>query len=231
MRNPRREKSGQAIIFLMVVMVIGILAVVWSYDLHRVVNAKLRMRNAGDAAALSAARWQGYTLNMIGDLNLIQAAIIAEYVAEAAEDGEELIDTPSEAYELHELRARLDFVGPLAAFAVAQQAAFNNGAMPDPALAESLLRMAADYRDEISWNPYDNARDEYADLLENIAVRGVAVSSYGLQLPQHPLVQEPFYGAIAQALAEWWCPMHRYRYQLESYEGYESWSKLDMEEL
>ena len=225
MMHSRQAKSGQAIIFLMVVMVIGILAVVWSFDLHRVVNAKLRMRNAGDSAALSAARWQGYTLNMIGDLNLIEAALIAA----TEEDGE--FETPPEAYEVHELRARLDYVGPLAAFAIAQQAAFNNGALPNPALAENLLRMAADYRDEIGWNPYPNAREEYADLLENLAVRGVAVSSYGLQLPRHPLVQEQFYGAIAQALAEWWCPMYRYRYQLENYDGYEGWSKLNLEEL
>ena len=221
-RNQR--KSGQAIIFLMVVMVVGILAVVWSYDLHRVVQAKLRMRNAGDAAALAAARWQGYTLNMIGDLNLIQAALIASNVDTNGE-----VATPPEAYEIHELRARIDFVGPLAAFAVAQQTAFNNGALPDPALATNLLMMAEDFRDEIGWNPYDNARDEYADLLENMAVRGVAVGSYGLNLPRHPLVQEQFYGAIAQALANWWCDMYPYRYELENYEDFDSWAKLDTE--
>jgi len=239
MPHPHPRKSGQAIIFLMVVMVIGLLVVVWNFDLHRVISAKLRMRNAGDSAAMAAARWQGHTLNMIGDLNLIQAAIISEaydrYLG-VVKNGIPLFEEylEDEGYlgdceELHELRARLEFVGPLAAFAVAQQTAFNNGALPDPMLASNLVELAEDIRYEVGRNPYDNAKKEYADLLEDLAVRGVAVSSYALQLPGHALAQETFYAAIAQALAGWWCPMHDYRYQLENYEGYESWGKLDTE--
>lgn len=222
MQGNRQHKSGQAIIFLMVVMVIGILAVVWSYDLHRVVNAKLRMRNAGDAAALAAARWQGHALNMIGDLNLIQAAMIASDPTGGGADP-----------MLHELRARLDYIGPLAAFAVAQQAAFNNGALPDPDLASNLLEMAEVYRDEVGWEPYPDAREEYADLLENIAVRGAAVSSYQVSFRprNHPLVQELFYWSIAEAIQGRWCPMkkNRFAYHLEHYVDFESWPELNSE--
>ncbi|VGO17100.1 hypothetical protein PDESU_05695 [Pontiella desulfatans] len=245
MPTPPPRKSGQAIIFLMVVLVIGILAVVWNFDLHRVVSAKLRMRNAGDAAAMAGARWQGHTLNMIGDLNLIQVAILSEayalydqeYQAWLAAGGDESDEPepvfedyydPAEMETLHELRLRLELVGPLGAFAVAQQTAFNNGAMHDPALADNLLMLASDLREEIAETPYDNAWEEYADLLEDLAVRGVCVGSYALMLPQrpHPLLSEGFYGAIAQALADWWCPMYSYRYYLENYEDFESWPKF-----
>ena len=247
MPTPPPRKSGQAIIFLMVVMVIGILAVVWNFDLHRVVSAKLRMRNAGDAAALAAARWQGHALNMIGDLNLIQAALISQAYADYLEALQEWIDNgginsgePEPEYEdfldyaeyeaLHELRLRLEFVGPMAAFAVAQQTAFNNGALPDPALASNLVELAEDLRYKIDEQPYDNAFKDYADLLGNLAVRGVAASSYGIdRLGDHPLVQETFYAAISEAVAGWWCPMHNHRHLLKNYEGFDSWGKLDTE--
>ncbi|MEE9367903.1 MAG: hypothetical protein V3V05_03460 [Pontiella sp.] len=246
MPNPHPRKSGQAIIFLMVVMVIGLLAVVWNFDLHRVISAKLRMRNAGDSAAMAAARWQGHSLNMIGDLNLIQAAILSlayeEYqdaLSEWEDAGGEASGEPEPEFEdyydlaemeaLHELRLRIEFVGPLAGFAVAQQTAFNNGALPDPRLAANLVDFAADLRDEVARQPYDNAFDEYADLLDMLVFRGVAVSSYSLRLRNHPLTNEEFYGAIAQALADWWCPMYAYRDEMENYEDFESWTKLDTE--
>jgi hypothetical protein len=189
------------------------------------------MRNAGDAAALAAARWQGHTLNMIGDLNLIQAAIMSNSYDEDPATGAIEFFMPDEAYELHELRQRLEFVGPLAAFAVAQQTAFNNGALPDPALTSNLLFFAEDLRDEIGREPYAEAFDEYANVIEDLAMRGVAASSYGIaNLPRnHPLVEEAFYAAIAEALVGWWCPMRAYEYELEDYEDFESWGNLNVE--
>ncbi len=220
-----RRRSGQALIFLMVVVLIGLLVVIWNFDLHRVITAKIRVRNATDAAALAAARWQGITLNMIGDLNLIQAAILSV----AFENNEDLLqfEVPSEINELHELRARLAFIGPLAAYSIAQQTAFENGAFHDPVLAADVRFLAEEIRNKVGYQPYDNAFADYADLLEILADNGVAVGAFTPRIPVHPLTQEKFYGAIAQALAGWWCPMHAYEYELENYEGIDSWTKLD----
>lgn len=240
------RKSGQAMIFLMVVVVVGLLIVVFNFDLHRVINAKIRVRNAADSAALAAARWQGHTLNMIGDLNLVQAAIISvayeEYLEAYREwvaNGGVLSGEPEpvlsdfldfeECRILHELRARLEFIGPLTAFSVAQQTAFNNGAIHDPELALHLSEQAEYIRYQVEAPPYDNAFKEYADLLDVIVENGVAVGAYSLPLPDHPLVQEKFYSAIAMALNGWWCPFNRYRYHLENYQGFDSWGKLDTE--
>ena len=220
----------------MVVMVVGLLVVVWNFDLLRVISAKIRVRNAADSAALAAARWQGRTLNMVGDLNLIQAALISVAYADWLDlpkkgrpNFEDYLDAEgyvAEYVDLHELRARLAFVGPLAAFAVAQQAAFNNGAFHDPELAENLALLAEDIRYRVEGSPYDNAFKDYADLLDQLVESGVAVGSYSLSLPNHPLVKEEFYGAIAQATAGWWCGFRDYRALLGDYDGFESWSKL-----
>lgn len=230
---PQRSnrKSGQAIIFLMVIVLIGLLVVIWNFDLHRVVTAKIRVRNATDSAALAAARWQGITLNMIGDLNLIQAALLSD--AYGQDPGAVPFQVPAEIIELHELRQRLEVFGPLAAYSIAQQTAFENGAFHDPALAADVRFLAEKIRNKdvvqgnASDNLPDNALSDYAELLELLAENGVAAGSYTPAIPDHPLTQERFYGAIAQALAGWWCPMHDYEYELENYEGFDSWADLD----
>ena len=226
MRSRDHSKSGQAIIFLMVVVVIGLFVVIWNYDLHRVITAKISTRNAGDAAALAGARWQGITLNMIGDLNLIQAAVLAQ--ANLDQRFRSPFEIPEEIVDLHEMRQRLAFIGPLAAFELAQQAAFQNGAVRDPRVEANLVWLASEFR-EFQGGPYDGAYDDYADLLESIAAKGAAVSSYSYSLPDHPLTQERFYSAIAQAVAGWWCPMEEFDYELEHYVTYEDWSSLRLE--
>lgn len=208
----------------MVVVVIGVLVVVWNFDLHRVITAKVRVRNAADAAAMAGARWQGITLNMIGDLNLIQVAILTE--AYANDTNRKEFEVPGEASELHDLRTRLEFFGPLAAFAIAQQAAFNNGVLRNRALEQDLFFMAESIRVHPGDIPFPR---EYADLLEYLASQGAAVSAYSLRIPNHPLTDERFYAAIVQAMQGWWCAMYDYRYQLEHYESFEDWSKLDTE--
>lgn len=236
------SKSGQAIIFLMVVLLVGLLVVIWNFDLHRVISTKLRMRDAADSAALAAARWQGKTLNMIGDLNLVQVALAsdayAEYLAalqavdpddpdESDPDFLDYLDLTT-CEELHDLRKRLEFLGPVAAFAIAQQTALNNGAHPDPELASNLVAIADQIRFDIDNPPFNNAFKEYADLLDRIVENGAVVSSYFVKNQNHPLMQEEFYFAVAQAVGGWWCPFRDYRYELESYDGFESWGDLDV---
>jgi hypothetical protein len=227
MNMRHHHKSGQAIIFLMVVIVIGLFVVVWNFDLHRIITAKIRIRNAADAAAMAGARWQGVTLNMIGDLNLIQAAILAEEAEN--QDGAAEFIVPPEVDTLHELRNRLSFLGPLAAYSISQQAAFDNGIFRDPEIETDLRWMAEEIRTQVGQPPYDNAYYDYADLLDSLADLGAAVGSYTANFPNHPLTQERFYSGIAQAMGGLWSALDAYRYQLENYEDFQSWSKLDTE--
>ena len=67
------------------------------------------MRDAGEAA-LAAARWQGATLNLVGELNLMHA------LALSAQDS-------AAVGAITNLQARLCFTGPLTALIAAQVAA------------------------------------------------------------------------------------------------------------
>ena len=69
-RRKNHNRAGQAIIFLMMVLVILFFVVLWNFDLHKYLHVKTVSQNGGDAAALAAGRWQGITLNLIGDLNI-----------------------------------------------------------------------------------------------------------------------------------------------------------------
>ena len=227
MQTNQHPKSGQAIIFLLVVVVIGLFLVIWNFDLHRVVTAKVQTRNAVDAAAMTGARWQGITINMIGELNLIQAAILSTEFENQL--GEPEFVVPEEVTELHGLRKRLNYIGPLAAFALAQQAAFDNGAVRDPVLESDLFQLAEELKksENQGTQPYDNAAEDYAALLEVIIEQGVAAGSYVANFPDNPLTDEAFYAGIAQALGGGWCGLEPYDYWLGNYEDYESWPSLD----
>ncbi|VGO21500.1 hypothetical protein [Pontiella sulfatireligans] len=217
--TPPSSKSGQAIIFLVMVVVIGLFVVVWNFDLHRVISTKLQIRNMGDSAALSAARWQGHTLNMIGELNLIQAAIMTANVYSPDDP------IPADVPAIHELRQRLALIGPLSAFTAAQQAAFNNGAFHDPELKQDIEFMAAEVKEQLDSGvpePYDGAFEEYAAML-GVVAQTAAVGSYTLDLGGHPLESLRFYAAIAQAAAGWWCLMDDFSDVLGYYNGYTSW--------
>ena len=66
--NGRRD--GQMAIFL--VLILAGLALLFSLniDIFTSSRSKIRLQNAADASALALARWQGLSLNMIGDLNI-----------------------------------------------------------------------------------------------------------------------------------------------------------------
>ena len=61
-------RSGQVLPLVFVAALALLFAALWLADIHRVVLAKDEAQNAGDAAALVAARWLGDTLNLEGDL-------------------------------------------------------------------------------------------------------------------------------------------------------------------
>jgi len=229
----RREKSGQAIIFLMMVMVIGLLVVLWNYDLHNIVSTKIRVGNAGDAAALAAARWQGITLNMVGELNLVQAALLCE-------DGDVEKNLQS-VYEVSELRDRLALNGPLMGYVAAQSAAFmnlnaNDVRNIDNDFAEMLAKRAELFMNSpgaflgVVEPPYDGAWIEYGNLLSAIASSEMVVECgnpkwFLFYNGSHILLNAQFYNAIA---SRYWCwfELNGKRHLLTDYTGFNYWDPL-----
>ncbi|MBP5319637.1 MAG: hypothetical protein J6334_01520 [Kiritimatiellae bacterium] len=220
-----RRRSGQAVIFILLTLVILIFFLLFIVDLHRIIQRKDQAQNAGDAAALAAARWQGATLNLIGELNLIHA------LALTAPD-------PAAVHAVTSMQARLCFTGPLAGLLAAQIAAKNNRIYVSDSMTSLLEEHAATVRNEYArryedgdmtfQEPWPGAWPEYADLLQQIADEGISAGPDNMRLFQfdddHILLRKDFYQAVNGYS---WCWFYWNAYGLlKSYSSYHDWPPL-----
>ena len=74
--TPPKQKCGQVAIFLVLILAGLALLFALNVDVFTSARAKTRLQNSADASALAVARWQGITLNLIGDLNMEHLAAI-----------------------------------------------------------------------------------------------------------------------------------------------------------
>ena len=214
-------------IFAILALVILVFVALWNFDLHKIIAVKAISQNAGDSAALAAARWQGQTLNLIGDLNILQAAALMR--------GE-----PNSAASIAELQARLCYVGPLIGFMAAQQAAKNNGIYVNPDFTDRIRDHALTVRtfyplatgpsgQPLFPEPFPNAWSEYAGMIDAIADNGVAAAPDNARFytdynGAHILLDPDFYDAIA---GQSWCWFYlNHRDLLNSYASYADWPPL-----
>lgn len=215
--------GGQVMIFLLMVLLVLSFALIWNFDLHNVIHLKMRSQNAADAAALAAARWQGITLNLIGDLNIMQAVALSDTNSETAAET---------AAQIAETQARLSFAGPIIGLLASQQAAKNNGIYVNQSFSERLSAHAnavlSDYP-AVFLEPYENCWEEYGDMLSDIAAAGIAAAPdnsafYTDYSAGHFLLTMDFYDAVA---GREWCWFFRHALTLlETYVDYQSWPDL-----
>ncbi len=182
------------------ILVILTFMALWNFDLHKLLYVKSVTQNGGDAAALMGARWQGISLNVVGDLNLMQAIALTT--------GDD--DTVA---AISNIQARLLFVGPMVAFQATQQAAKNNGIFVNDEFSSFVREHAHIVRTEYTAisdvtgemfypEPYEGAWLEYADMLDLVANDGVAAGPDNMQLYSDPtgghvLYDIGFYEAVA----------------------------------
>lgn len=198
----RSRRSGQTILFLLLALTVLVFIFFWNVDLHRIISAKSLSQNAGDAAALAAARWQGATLNLVGELNLMHALALSA-------------DDTAAVDAITNMQARLCFTGPLTALIAAQVAAKNNRIYVDPDFTQLLQEHAADvatYDTEIAGQllfpePYPGAWRSYAGMLAAIAADGLAAAPDNARFYTDPdddhILRDPaFYDAVA---GRSWC--------------------------
>lgn len=176
-------------IFFIMVLVILVFVVLWNYDLHKILYVKSIAQNGGDSAALAAARWQGISLNIVGDLNIMHALAIRPDGTDADVAG-----------SISNVQARLCFVGPMIAFMAAQQAAKNNHVFQNDDYSRYTLEIAGDVQLDAP-EPYPGCWPEYADMLSFIAAEGVAAGAdnihrYSDRPGAHILLRSDFYDAI-----------------------------------
>lgn len=244
--SSKTRKSGQAIIFLIMVLFIGTIVVLWNFDLHNIVSTKIRIDNAGDAAALSAARWQGITLNMIGELNLVQAAYICDELAAMdptsptyEDDKDELRDDIE--LNIAPLKRRIALIGPLMGMVAAQSGSLMNLTPKDELLVEEatsrfLAKRAADFEDSGGYYmdrveaPYTGAWEEYGAILSSIA-KGTMIAESGnteyflFYNGSHLLLDPDFYESVKGLRVCYFARGRRYNV-ISSYTDYTSWGPL-----
>ena len=218
-------KRGQVALYLLMVLVGIFIIALLNVDTFDFVRGKNRAQNAGDAAALAAARKQGRLLNEIGKLN------VAHILAAVENDVEECESIVTD-------QRRLALLGPVEALRLANRAAKKNGMKVRDEFAEILREHVKSIRlvymggtneeGEPYPESYPGAWGEYAAAIEDVIGDGLAcgpdnVEFYGAQCG-HYLLMKDFYHAIA---AENWCWFHwNAEGLLDSYDSYRDWTPL-----
>ncbi len=217
-------RSGQAMIFLVMILIIMVFIVLWNFDLHKVLYTKSLSQNAGDAGALAASRWQAVSLNLVGDLNILQAVAAMESMSGRGD--------PDAQETISDLQARICYAGPMAGMMAAQQAAKNNRIHNNDEFTAYLRAHAAAIRGaypQFITEPYPGCLQDYAGMLEVICGDGVAAGPENMQLytdylGDHMLLNAGFYDAIATRA---WCWFFFNAYDLlRNYRDHRDWPPL-----
>ncbi|MDF3129707.1 pilus assembly protein TadG-related protein [Kiritimatiellaeota bacterium B1221] len=218
------SKSGQALIFMCMVVVMMAFAALFYFDIHKTLAVKARGRNAGDAAALAGARWEAVSLNLIGSLNIAKAVTLTD----ALTSGQ---TTSPEADLITDLQRRISFSGPLLGYAAAQQAAKQNGIFNNEEYARLMRGEISDFESLLNNNPprftpsgtYASATDELLAMMSMIPDQGMAVRAFPQYppLPNHLLLNPDFYDAVS---GRNWCWFYYNAYsELVNYSDWASW--------
>lgn len=207
-----KNRTGQAL-FLLLTLLIAMAALgLWILDIHTFVIRRLRTQDGGDAAALAAARWQAAGLNLCGELNLIQAYMLA--------DTKENVVA---AQALHELRLRIQLTTPILAAQAAQTVARENGLSEVPGGAKYVR----EYQKGVILDDfYEGAEDDLQEMLHLLAQEPIyAVPLSGIFEESdfyNYLLDEAFYEAI---LSRNWCWFYKKSF-LRSYQSSKDFGPL-----
>ncbi len=217
-------KKGQVALFLLFSIVVLVLLCLLNVDTFLSVRTKARLENAGDAAAIAAARKQGLILNEIGRLN------IAHLAAAYAGDSNECARITAE-------QRRMALLEPVEALRLADRAARRNGAKPRDEFSKILREHVKDIRLVYSGakeegdpypEPWPGAWTEYASKIEDAMSGGLAAGPDNMEFyyasTGHLLVDKRFYFAISSR--DWcWFFFHCYSV-LQNYDSYNDWAPL-----
>lgn len=216
-----KARSGQVALYLIGILVSILILTLMNVGTFLAVRAKNRTMNAGDAAALAVAEYQGELLNRIGKLNV-------EHLRAALEDDDERCE------EIVREQLSICFFEPLEGIRIGNDAAKRNDAEKSEAMAEIFRTHVADIKrfyvtnPEVYPEPFDGAWNEYAARLEtaiaNDMYAGPDNADFLDAAGGHFLLQKEFYHAIA---ARDWCWFHyNAAGLLDAYSGFRDWAPL-----
>ena len=220
-----KAKRGQVAIYLLTALVVLCLITLMNVDVFVAVRGKNHVQNAGDAAAIAAARRQGTLLNEIARLNF-------EHIRAAADDDAERCE------EIVLDQRRLALLGPVEGLRDASEAAKRNGMEVREEFSQILREHVEDIRSVYSGGtgedgdpypePWPGAWGEYAAAIESAISGGLAAGPDNVEFYDaqggHLLLNRSFYHAIA---GRNWCWFHfNCEEVLKSYRDYHEWGPL-----
>ena len=225
----RARKSGQIVLVLALMLLGLLLLALVGVDVFLSAHRKNRLQNAGDAAALAAARWQGITLNALGALNLAKIDALCK-VGDPEMNPAAWNAATNICERLTALQERLAFAGPLMGFYAAQRAALKNGVeKPDDDMAalvaESVYRAPMLPGTEL----WPEKASDYADMLLGVSRDGIFVGADNAQYynfaaqANHPLYSRAFYEAVD---GEDWCWFYLHGGMLDLLKGFSGWGEI-----
>ncbi len=204
----RARKSGQIVLVLALILLGLLLLALVGVDVFLSSHRKNRLQNAGDAAALAAARWQGITLNALGALNLAKIDALCK-VGDPSMNPAAWDAATNVCERLTALQERLAFAGPLMGLYAAQRAALKNGLDEPDADMAALVAEAADRAAMLEGTElWPEKAADYADMLHGVMRDGIFAGADNAQYynfaiqANHPLYSKAFYEAVA---GEDWC--------------------------
>ncbi len=221
----KHARAGQVAVYLIMILVVVFMLALLNVDSFIAVRGKNRVQNAGDAAALAAARKQGALINEIGRLNF-------EHLIAAVENDTNLCE------EIVLRQRRLALLGPVDALRLANRAALKNGMEVRDEFSQILRDHVRDIRlvyagggngdGEPYPEPFPGAWTDYATAIENVISEGLATGPDNVEFYDaaagHLLLNRQFYHAIA---GRDWCWFHFNCVSvLEDYNSYRDWGPL-----
>ena len=206
-----KARNGQVALYLVAVLVAIAVLTFMNVDIFLAIRAKNHATNAGDAAALAAARYQGELLNQVGEDNVdqLKAALKNDW---------------QECLKIMERQRRRVFLGPLEAVQIGCMAARTavsgceagggdyaeefESAKIKKILEQHVFDIRSVYSADVDLfpEPWEGAWEEYAQHLE-LAIGGDVVAGpenaeFASAYSCFPLLEQAFYNAVA---GEMWC--------------------------
>ena len=213
-------RRGQVAVYLALVLVAICFLMLMNVGVYLAVSSKNKAMNAGDAAALAVAKYQGELLNSIGALNI-------EHLSAIIEDDEE------RCREIEMEQVKLSLLRPVDGIAIGNAAAKANGAEPSDRMRKILAQHVIDIRRDYVNNPdlypeaYEGAWEAYAQKIETAIAGGIWAGPDNIEFIDaaggHTLLTKCFYNAIA---GRNWCWFFFRPGILDSYASFRDWAPL-----
>ena len=194
MTRTEKSKSGQVALFLVFLLAGLVLLFSLNVELFKSARTKLRLQNIADASAMTVARWQGMTLNMIGDLNFAHIKALGE---KPADEG-----TTNFVSGITALQRHLKAIGPLVGFDLANRLARRNGARASRGMKESVEFIAG------------STDALYASMIRQALDGGVYAGIDNVKSPSGILTNPSFYRAVQSEDFQALCAMGGYCHAL-----------------